>query len=211
MALKIGFDVDGVLANFIPAYQALVVLADGRNLFHPDDVNNPPCWNWPEFRGYSPELMTQVWGKIIKSPNFWFNLKPILSNVASLAMVVKDMEWKHDVYYVTSRPGLRAKRQTEAWLVECLPYDEDVIPTVLLASDKGAAAKTLKLDVYIDDNLDNIKSVLRESPKTRAYLLDKSYNQGDVSVESYFPEYGPRTGIRVPTLAAMLDAELPNL
>jgi hypothetical protein len=216
--MRIGFDIDGVLANFVAAYQPLCVqLAGGVDLFWLDDINNPPCWDWPQFRGYTDEQVKRVWDSIIGSRSFWFNLQPHTDNITALAMVLRYLEHKHDVYFITSRPGVTAKRQTEAWIRRYLPYDRDIAPTVLLASAKGAAAKALKLDVYLDDNLDNAKDVLRESPKTRMYLLDRSYNQGNVItiVETTDALGGQRwenrTGVRVPTLAAMLDAELPNL
>ena len=41
---------------------------------------------------------------------------------------------------------------------------------------KGAMAKHLDLDVYIDDNYDNALDVVQQSPKTRGYLLTHSYN-----------------------------------
>ena len=224
--MRIGFDIDGVLAAFVPAYQALTVrLAGGDNKFHPDDIINPPCWNWPEFRGYSDDLMKQVWGEIVASPNFWRRLLPISMNVNALELVIESLEHRHDVYFITSRPGMSAKRQTEGWLTTYLLYDDpDVRPTVLLASDKGAVAKALKLDCYLDDNLDNIKSVLRESPKTRAYLLNRSYNRGEAFVyrtpEGRLVKEGENItnlilvghrAIRVNSLAEMLDAELANL
>jgi len=215
--MRIGFDVDGILADFHKQYQALTVKVAGTYLFEPDDVHNPPCWDWPEFRGYSTETMKEVWARIIASPNFWLSLEPHWDRINTLALCIEDLEQSHDVYFVTSRPGQRAKRQTESWLKLYLPYnDEAVHPTVLLASAKGAAAKALKLDAYIDDNLDNVRDVLRESPGTRVYLLNRSYNVGDAFIAvpiggSVFSPTEIRTAIRVNTLGDMLTAELANI
>jgi uncharacterized HAD superfamily protein len=139
-------------------------------------------------------------------------------------MLLPELELRNDIYYVTNRAGASAKRQTESWLYRYLPYAElGVHPTVLITSDKGAAAKALKLDVYVDDNLDNIKGVLRESATTRAYLFDRAYNQGEVSIDvPAAVQIGPNvrgvlfgtqklTGTRVKTLGELFDAEIANL
>jgi len=222
--MRIGFDCDGILANFIPAYQALTVKVAGCDLFAPNDVNHPPCWDWPQYRGYSADTMAAVWQRIATSPNFWLGLEPIWDSMNTLALCIEDLEQNHDVYFITARPGYRAKRQTESWLKTYLPYDDDAIhPTVLLSNNKGAAAKALKLDAYVDDNLDNVKAVLQESQQTRVYLLNKSYNQGDVSIcvinnPTPFNETAPawfrvekgeyRSAIRITTLGDMLTREL---
>jgi len=188
--MRIGFDVDGVLANFTHAYQALTVqAAEGLNLFKPGDDVNPPCWNWPEFRGYSPETMRMVWSKITQDPSWWARLAP-LDGAESLAMCMPEFDQQHDIYYVTARPGDTAKRQTEMWLRN---YIGCPAPTVLIASDKGSIMRGLRLDVYIDDNLDNIKACASENTdeaawakanekparfNTRLFLLNRNYNQG---------------------------------
>jgi uncharacterized HAD superfamily protein len=220
--VRIGFDIDGVLADFATDYQNLVIQVSGKNLFAPTDAMNPPCWDWPEYRGYTKETMKEVWGCIVPSNTFWYGLLPFADSIQTMTMLLRELEHRHDVYYVTSRPGATVKRQTEAWLMRYLPYAESgLTPTVIISSEKGLVARALKLDAYVDDNLDNIKGVLKESPKTRAYLLDKSYNLG--AVEEVIPssrEIAPgvpaysfevRRGIRIKSLGAMFDAEIANL
>jgi len=198
--MRIGFDVDGVLANFFVPYQNLTLAVDGRNLFQPGDDTNPPTWNWPELRGYSKDVMSEVWRLITASKSFWYN-QPPLPGADTLALLIADLEHNHDVYYVTARPGATAKRQTEAWLARHIGYN-DIRPTVLISSNKGYIAKALKLDVYVDDRLDNIVDVERVSPETRAYLLDYNYNR--------VPEHQEILR-RVKTLGEVFDAELHNL
>ena len=216
--MRIGFDCDGPLVLFEPNMVDLIVRVTGRNLFPPDfpPINGPAEWDWWAPLGYTREELNRVWDVIKASPSFWYSLPPA-AGCESLAFVLRDLEHKHDVYFITNRMGLRAKRQTEAWLCDHLPYDPDITPTVLLASAKGAVAKALKLDIYLDDNLDNAKDVLRESPKTRMYLLDRSYNQGNATYAELrpssdaTPDFDVRCAIRVNSLAEMLDAELANL
>ena len=205
--MRIGFDVDGVLASFTPAYQALVIKhAGGVNLFHPNDDKHPPCWDWPEHRGYKKGVMQAVWKDIKTSHAFWLSLSET-PDCSTLRMVVLDLLRHHDVYFITSRPGSTAKWQTEQWLILHLGIER---PTVLISIEKGLCAKALNLDCYIDDNLDNVNDVSQQThpqtgalsmPSTRTYLLNKSYNQ---QTEGLFVR-------RVYTVGQFLDAELANL
>ncbi len=199
--MKIGFDIDGVLADFVSSYQRTVVRITGRDLFHEGDNENPPCWNWPGERGYTKAEIDAVWEFIRGSKSFWYGLGTT-EHLTTLYLLLPELEHRHDVYYITSRPGATAKRQTEAWLMRYLPYEQyEVSPTVLIAHKKGAAALALGLDCYIDDNYDNAVDVAVSSLTTRTYLLDRAYNQGSL----------PRDVARVKTLGEMFDKEITRL
>lgn len=203
--MRIGFDIDGVLAEFIPAYQTLWIKhSGGVDLFHPNDVLDPPCWDWPQFRGYSPDLMKPVWDEIKSDPTFWLNLQPERSGACgTLATMLKTLERNHEVYFITSRSGIRVKRQTEIWLYDHLVYPmraPGVYPSVLIVGHrvKGQVAKALNLDAYIDDNFDNVHDCATQSSGTRTYLLCRAYNRG-AEISGV---------IRVNTLGEMFDNEI---
>lgn len=215
--MKIGFDVDGVLANFIRAFQPLVVKhAGGVNLFSPTDIVAPPTWHWPQYRGYSDALMDfksgPVWSEIKRSEEFWLNLEP-LPDVATLRMLLPDLVRYHDLYFITNRFGPDVKWQTEQWLLMHLVDASNVecgfTPTVLVSGEKGLCAQALGLDVYVDDYGVNANDVVVRTtppatpvgtlPRTRTYLLERSYN-ADVKVDA-------RVRV-VKTLGEMFDREL---
>lgn len=201
--MRIGFDIDGVLSNFIKAYQALFVSVTGRDLFEPNDVLEPPCWDWPQLRGYTDEEVAKVWAIIKSDPEFWVRLDET-EHMKSLRGVAETL-LAHDVYFVTDRPGIRTKTQTEDWL---LFKSGCFNPTVLVSAQKGLCAKALKLDCYIDDKLENVWDVQQATtprdaagnvigpPATRTYLLDRGYNQ-----------HGLANCRRVKSLAEFLEAE----
>lgn len=217
--MTLGFDVDGVLVNFIPAYQRLFCELSGRNLFEPNDDKSPICWNWPEYRGYTRDEVNAVWTHIKQSHDFWLSLAEA-PGCATLRMCVLDLQRFHDLYFVTSRIGVDVKWQSEQWLKLHLGIEA---PTVLISSQKGLCAKALKLDCYLDDNADNVNDVVLKTipevgstlssqalyakPETRTYLLDCSYNRPggpeDVNVDVRVT--------RVKTVGEFLDRELHNL
>lgn len=202
--MKIGFDIDGVLANFVKAYQPLFVKTTGRDTFAPTDIDGPPEWNWPTLRGYTAEETKTVWDAIRRDETFWLNLEPLHANVDALKLMLRDLEWRHEVYYLTDRGGVDAKRQTKRWLMDNLNYHvAHCEPTVLIAGtgEKGHLARALKLDAYIDDKPENVEDVIAQSPKTRLYYPVFPYNLAHPMVGS----------IRVDgkhSIATMLDIEI---
>lgn len=195
--MRIGFDIDGVLANFAKAYQNTVVAITGRDLFHPGDITNPPCWDWPQFRGYTEEEIKRVWMFISNVDTFWMNLEPFENNVGVLDCMLAELSGQHEIYFITNRSGARVKWQTELWLEDHLRFGETSdYPTVLISGQKGEVAHALKLDAYIDDN---IADVAAKSPDTAAYLLNRSYNTDFASTSSF---------TRVNTLGEMFDEEI---
>lgn len=174
--MRIGFDIDGVLAHFEAGYEKLIVEVTGKNLFPWEPGQNrcggSPVWDWPQHFGYTNEEVSAVWQRLKDSGTFWLDLDEMPG--AAELRAVKHRLTTHDVYYCTSRVGLDCKWQTEMWLGQ---HINELTPTVLITSEKGLACRVLKLDAYIDDNFDNAQNVVSDSPKTRVYLLDADYNR----------------------------------
>ena len=174
--MRIGWDVDGVLAQFNAGFIDCIEKVTGRCLFPRGYV--PDTWDYPQTVGYTPREIAQVWDAIEENPHFWLNLKPYPETTAALAR----MRWlehihDYDTYYITSRPGTTAKTQTEQWLRRYVSIYGTANPTVLISSDKGFAARALKLDAYIDDKWENAVDVADYSPMTRVFLLQRPWNQ----------------------------------
>lgn len=208
--MRIAFDLDGVLANFVQRYQTDFIRLTGKDLFQEGDIHNPPVWDWPQYRGYSDEEVAMVWKHIKNSPIFWKSLLP-LPGVYDLELVIRAIEDSHDVYYVTSRVGATAKRQSEHWIRTHLKYDSMNDPTVLISGKKGAIANALNIDVFVEDNRDNAYDITCYSPNTRVYLLNYNYNQPDPENDTTFHVSQESKVRRVNSLQEVIDRELPNL
>lgn len=171
--MRIGFDIDGVLANFVADYQNLHIAVGKEDRFGPDDINNPPCWDWPTYRGYTPEVTKGVWSIIKTSPDFWASLGTDPGMEALRSRWADIHKAHHDVVFCTDRPGIDTVVQTKYWLHKhgCS------YANITVSSQKGQFCADSHVDCYIDDRLQNILDVVQRSPTTRAYLLNRSYNQ----------------------------------
>jgi 5'(3')-deoxyribonucleotidase len=169
----IGFDVDGVLADFNSAFITRVVQVTGKDLFPPRPFDIP-TWNYPEHYGYSKEDTTAVWNDIKADPSFWSSLNAYAEVVPIIRWASKLAEYgQADVYFITNRMGQSPKAQTELWL-SARGVDS---PTVLISESKGLCAKALKLDIYVDDKNENCADVATQSPFTTVFMQAQPWNK----------------------------------
>lgn len=174
--MKLGFDLDGVLADYVTGLQAAFINTSGRDLFRSDDAPFPPTWDWFRDRGYTQEEVDGAMAVVTTCSDFWFALGPV-PELEQLPHVFDELSEAHEVYFITQREGPKVKMQTEEWLGYFLGLHR--VPSVLIVGSrmKGFAAKALQLDAYIDDNFDNCADVMKDSPLTRTYLLNRRYNE----------------------------------
>lgn len=172
--MKVGIDVDGVLANFNDGFIDYLVSVLNKDLFptRPFDIET---WDYPQSYGYTEEEVNEVWRHIKADLNFWGQLKPYADTQNFLSFLYHWQGIRNDVYFITARLGLAAKVQTEQWL------NRYGFPkaTVLISPHKGDAAAILDLDVYIDDRDKNVYNVLQSRrEQTNVYLRDQPWNRG---------------------------------
>lgn len=179
--MTIGCDLDGVLADWNSSFIRLVKEHTKRDLFGPSFA--PRTWNYAEDAGYTTEEVRQVWNVIKGSRTFWAGLEPYYDEKVVQALDLLHHKQAHgdEVYFITSRPGYCAKEQSESWL----EHHGMGRPTVLISSDKGGCAAALKLDAYLDDNLENVMGVRVMRPQCQTFLCDRPWNRGiDSRIES---------------------------
>lgn len=206
--MKIGIDIDGVLADFNRSFKELIKAQTGIEL-PPLNDSYPATWSYHTDAGVTEEQDNALWDYIGRSP-FWGTLLPLKDAPAILAWLNTLGSEGHSVYFITSRNGDMAKYWTELWL----RLHGMETPTVLISSNKGNIAKGLRLDAFIDDRPENNYEVLQTAKKTkssasqkpwkpRVYLIDAPYNRWADQEENY--------GRRVKTVKEVLEAELSPL
>lgn len=171
--LKIGIDVDGVLADFVAGARHYFKAKYGR----PDDSLIQNEWDF-DCLGMTKAEIDDLWDHIHNTPNWWTTLKT-MDGAYSLGWLCNN----HTVYFITNRPtkttGDSIEDQTKNWLMDS-HYIE--CPTVIVCKNKGALASALDLDFFLDDNVPNVTDVSLTSPRTTTFIQDAPYNQECVSV-----------------------------
>jgi hypothetical protein len=167
MSLRIGFDLDGVLADFSSAFHDIEQQLFGASIAAEDDPDEDDQRQPSASSGSSPSRdrsrRDAIWRRIQATPDFWTRLTPTDPTAVSRlhALTLRD-GW--EVVFITQRPataGDSVQRQTQRWLV-AQGFD---LPSVLvIAGSRGAAAGALRLDYHVDDSATNCLDVISDSP-----------------------------------------------
>lgn len=193
--LRIGFDLDGVLADLASAYLEVDRRLFGAETAAGDEVpasageleEVPDDTEERERNTSVRETVARlredrrrrrgVWNAIGTTEDFWTTLQPLEEGlVARLAAAAARHRW--EVFFVTQRPetaGETAQRQTQRWLAA---QGFELPSVVVMRGSRGRLADVLGLDYLVDDTPKNCVDVVADSA-TRVILVDRS---GDPSV-----------------------------
>jgi len=161
MSIRVGFDVDGVIANFNKAFRQAATQIDGAA-----GGQNPPE---QASRALGADAMRRVWDHIGRTAQWWLQLEPYAADeIERLYRTSRERRW--EVYFMTTRPssaGETTQFQTQWWL-ETHGFP---LPSVLtVPGSRGDAANALKLDIAVDDRLTNCVDIIAAS-RSKAVLL----------------------------------------
>lgn len=168
---KIGFDLDGVLVDYLGG---IVELA--RKKFPGRiPVNYVPKYDMEDVLTY-PEW-TDLVHDFYKAEDIWENLPPLQPNLDEFRTFVKS--GRDTVYAITARPQTAGKpviTQTMAWFTKHnVPmHRENVI--VCKASEKARFIRMLGIQFFTDDLYTTVDEVNELGPKHKAFLFDAPWN-----------------------------------
>jgi hypothetical protein len=169
MSLRVGFDIDGVLANFRAAFRATaakLVRGDVADL-DPDETEGESPLSASDVR--------RVWDHIAKAPNWWMEIDAYEPDqIARLYALTRAARW--EVFFMTKRPpsaGDSVQFQTQ-WWIERFGY---YLPAVLtVPGSRGEVANGLRLDLIVDDQIINCAEVIAAGA-TKALLMLREPDQ----------------------------------
>ena len=149
--LRLGFDVDGVLADFRSAFHTLAVSELGDKRQSDLEAN------------LSKGDIERLWKAVARVSNWWVELPAYEPDqIARLYALAR--RWRWEVFFMTSRPpsaGDTVQLQTQAWLERHGFYMPAVLTAPALA--RGEIARALRLDLIVDDHLVNCMEIVGAS------------------------------------------------
>ena len=161
MPLRIGIDIDGVLADFRSAFHVAARRCLRHDIEDSDDLET--------VGPLSPEDVRRVWDHIAKTQNWWMDVPAYEPDqIARLYSVMRAVGW--EVFFMTKRPasaGDSVQFQTQWWIERFGFY----LPAVMtVPGSRGDIANGLRLDLMVDDQVLNCVEVI-SAGTTKAVLM----------------------------------------
>jgi len=158
MSLRLGFDVDGVLADFRSAFRETACRCLRREVVEEEKAP------------LSTRDVRRVWDHIAETSNWWMQVRPFEpAEIARLYALARASRW--EVFFLTKRPpsgGDPVQFQTQWWLEQQGFY----LPAVLtVPGSRGELANSLRLDLVVDDQLINCAEIIGASPTKTLLML----------------------------------------
>jgi len=169
--LRLGFDLDGVVADFRTAFLDVAARVIGR-----DHILRPGS-PMPDLDSVSAADAKRVWKVITDTPNWWLGVAPYEpAQIARLYQLARRYRW--EVSFLTTRiptAGDTVQFQSQSWL-EANGYYMPAVVTV--PGSRGEVANALRLDVVVDDQYLNCLEVVGSS-QAKAMLMLQMGNRND--------------------------------
>jgi 5' nucleotidase, deoxy (Pyrimidine), cytosolic type C protein (NT5C) len=174
VTLRIGFDMDGVLADFAAAYRAIETRLYGPA--EPARIDNPEDVADVDEGDRKTPIPSQrrrdaIWEAIRHTPDFWQTLAPTDPGAVRR---IHELTLRHrwEPFFITQRPatdGQTVQRQTQHWLID---QGFDWPSVLVINGPRGAAAGALGLHYHVDDSPTNCVDVKSESTARPILLLE---------------------------------------
>jgi hypothetical protein len=164
--LRLGIDVDGVVADFRTAFRAL---AERELGIAANDVESD----------LSKADVDRLWRRVAVTSNWWLDIPPYEPDqIARLYAQARRSRW--EIFFLTSRPasaGDAVQIQTQVWLER----HGFLLPAVLTtpAGARGEIARSLRLDLAMDDRMVNCLEIISAS-NAKAILLARGESEGQM-------------------------------
>lgn len=191
--MKLGFDIDGIVANMsdalIEAMNSEFGLNYDESIFVHHNLFKNTYVDDPELNDKIAQHMREnvIYNKAAVS---------ILEPYPNVTMALRKLARQHSLHYITGRPSEQQNTCIEWLRNNNIPFDS--VHAVGKAA-KGMVGRSLNLDFYIDDELKHLDSMYKFKNRWRKglALFRRPWNQKDrVDTSKYFIFYDWEAVIR---------------
>ena len=169
--MRIGFDIDGVLANFNGAMMHYI----NKKVVGGHTEKSITSWDYYDcIPGFTEEMQKKAFIEASKKKWFWLRLKCYnQEDMDSIAILSE----KHNIYFISNRFENPTEDytlwQSRRWLDKF-----HIKPAgVIITRNKAEICKMLNLNLFIDDDPRNEDAINKDQLHTRCHLLNRSWNE----------------------------------
>ena len=169
--MTLGFDIDGVLADFITPFLKLLELRTGGRVIDPDTITDPNFMHHPYL---TKQIIMECMESASHDPEFWRALAPLPTPRQWRAL--DELSRDHQVVFITHRwvrDTYDIHRVTCDWLNRHGVSD----PVVHFTQDrKSVLVKELNIKLFVDDRHENCEDVATATDAA-VFMPHRPYNQ----------------------------------
>ena len=187
MPLRVGFDLDGTVADMYSALRREAIKLFGDEVLQTPPETSAPQAATPEHAGQpkaeddpattlaiqelhlTPRQQNQLWEHVKDIENFWTTLPELEPGIiARIARTARERRW--EVIFLTTRPSTKGdlvQLQSQQWL-DAHGFQ---FPSVFVVQrSRGRIADAMHLDAFVDDRPENCLDIAVES-KAKVILV----------------------------------------
>lgn len=163
MVLKIGLDIDGVVANSFPVFKRELNRYYGKNIMEINQYDMAKLYDvtWDDLQIFFDEHM----------PSLFSMAEPMAGAVETIHHWLKE---GHEIVFVTARKCGEEERVTLKWFEDhCIPKDKVIF---VGGASKTFAIREFELDIFVEDFMGNALEIA--SIGVPVLLFNAPYNEG---------------------------------
>lgn len=170
--MNLGFDLDEVVVDLMESTVVHINKEYGIDW----TLDKFTEYDWSEIKFHNEDVINdeivRELRELVNDPNFQYKALPTYGACEALAKMKRA---GHRLHFISSRPK-QNQSQTYKWLRKySIPFDS---VNVIGGLEKGVYARKLDLDMYVDDHIKHLSSMLSYKKRWKKGLLlfDKPWN-----------------------------------